>query len=82
MAPPSTTIVTSSQDTSEKIIMELDTTDKVVAHVRDWSVDKIDEAELVGDKMALYAEFEEWIELENVENIEIYSLEEIEKKND
>ena len=78
----STTIVTSSQDTSEKIIMELDTTDKVVAHVRDWSVDKIDEAELVGDKMALYAEFEEWIELENVENIEIYSLEEIEKKND
>ena len=82
MAPPSTTIVTSSQDTSEKIIMELDTTDKVVAHVRDWSVDKIDEAELVGDKMALYAEFEEWIELENVENIEIYCLEEIEKKDD
>ena len=62
--------------------MELDTTDKVVAHVRDWSVDKIDEAELVGDKMALYAEFEEWIELEDVENIEIYRLEEIEKKDD
>ena len=78
----STTIVTSSQDTSEKTIMELDTTDKVVAHVRDWSVDKIEEAELVGDKMALYAEFEEWIELDDVKNIEIYSLEEIEKKDD
>ena len=82
MAPPSTTIVTSSPDTSEKTIMELDTTDKVVAHVRDWSVDKIEEAELTGDKIALYAEFEEWIELDDVDNIEIYSLEEIEKKDD
>ena len=82
MAPPSTTIVTSSPDTSEKTIMELDTTDKVVAHVRDWSVDKIEDAELVGDKMALYAEFEEWIELDNIDNIEIYSLEEIEKTDD
>ena len=62
--------------------MELDTTDKVVAHVRDWSVDKIEEAELTGDKIALYAEFEEWIELDDVDNIEIYSLEEIEKKDD
>ena len=62
--------------------MELDTTDKVVAHVRDWSVDKIEEAELVGDKMALYAEFEEWIELDDVKDIEIYSLEEIEKTDD
>ena len=71
----STTIVTSSQDTSEKIIMKLDTTDEVVAHVRDWSVDKIEEAELVGDKIALYAEFEEWIELDDIEELEIMSLE-------
>ena len=70
----STTIVTSSQDTSEKIIMKLDTTDEVVAHVRDWSVDKIEEAELVGDKIALYAEFEDWIELDDIEEIEIVSL--------
>ena len=70
----STTIVTSSLDTSEKIIIELDTTDKVVEHVRDWSVDKIEEAELVGDKIALYAEFEEWIELDDVEEIDIVSL--------
>ena len=71
----STTIVTSSQDTSEKTIMKLDTTDEVVAHVREWSVDKIEEAELVGDKIALYAEFEEWIELDDIEELEIMSLE-------
>ena len=70
----STTIVTSSPDTSEKIIMELDTTDKIVDHVREWSIDKIEEAELVGDKIALYAEFEDWIELDDVEEIEIVSL--------
>ena len=70
----STTIVTSSLDTSEKIIMELDTTDKVVDHVREWSIDKIENAELVGDKIALYAEFEDWIELDDIEEIEIVSL--------
>ena len=70
----STTIVTSSLDTSEKTIMKLDTTDKVVDHVREWSIDKIEEAELVGDKIALYAEFEEGIELEDVEEIEIVAL--------
>jgi len=69
----STTIVTSSQDTSEKIIMKLDKTDDIVDQVRDWSVDKIEEAELVGDKIALYAEFEEWIELDDETAIEILS---------
>ena len=71
----STTIVTSSQDTSETIIMQLDTTDEVVAHVREWSIDKIENAELVGDKIALYAEFEDWIELDETEELEIMSLE-------
>ena len=60
--------------------MKLDTTDKIVDHVRDWSVDKIEEAELVGDKMAIYAEFEEWIELDDTEELEIVSLES-EKEN-
>ena len=69
----STTIVTSSPDTSEKIIMKLDKTDDIVDQVRDWSVDKIEEAELVGDKIALYAEFEEWIELDDETAIEILS---------
>ena len=76
----STTIVTSSQDTSEKTIMKLDTTDEVVAHVRDWSVDRLEQAELVGDKIALYAEFEEWIELDDPDELEIMSLES-EKEN-
>ena len=70
----STTIVTSSQDTSEKTIMKLDTTDDVVAHVREWSIEKIEEAELVGDKIALYSEFEDWIELDDVDEIEVVSL--------
>ena len=71
----STTIVTSSQDTSEKIIMKLDTTDEIVAHAREWAIDKVESAELVGDKIALYAEFEDWIELDDVDNIEIISIE-------
>ena len=69
----STTIVTSSQDTSEKTIMRLDKTDEIVDNVRDWAVDKIEAAEPVGDKIALYAEFEEWIELEDEDSIEIIS---------
>ena len=71
----STTIVTSSPDTSEKIIMKLDDTDKIVAHNREWAIDKLESAKLVGDKIAIYAEFEDWIELDDVENIEIISIE-------
>jgi hypothetical protein len=33
----------------------------------------MESAELVGDKIALYAEFEEWIELEGEDSIEIIS---------
>ena len=51
--------------------MKLDKIDEIVDYVRDWSVDKIAEAELVGDKMALYAEFEEWIELDDEDSIDI-----------
>jgi len=71
----STTIVTSSQDTSEKIIMKLDETDKIVAHNREWAINKVESAELVGDKIAIYAEFEDWIEIDDVDNIEIISIE-------
>ena len=55
--------------------MKLDTTDEIIAHTREWAIDKIDNAELCGDKIALYAEFEDWIELDDVENIEIISIE-------
>ena len=75
MERQSTTIVTSSQDTSEKIIMKLDETDKIIAHTREWAIDKIEDAELCGDKIAIYAEFEEWIEIDDVDNIDIISIE-------
>ena len=55
--------------------MKLDTTDEIVAHAREWAIDKVESAELVGDKIALYAEFEDWIELDDVENLEIISIE-------
>ena len=53
--------------------MKLDKTDDIVDQVRDWAVDKIESTELVGDKIALYAEFEEWIELDDETTIEILS---------
>ena len=55
--------------------MKLDDTDKIIAHNREWAIDKVESAELVGDKIALYAEFEDWIELDDVENLEIISIE-------
>ena len=67
----STTIVISSPATSEKTIMKLDKTDEIVDQVRDWSVDRMENVETVGDKIALYAEFEEWIELDDEDSIEI-----------
>ena len=73
---PDTIIATSSQDTSEKIIMEPKTTEDVVAHVREWAIDKIENAELCGEKIALYEEFGDWIDLDDVEELEIVSLEE------
>ena len=55
--------------------MKLDETDKIVAHNREWAINKVESAELVGDKIALYAEFEDWIELDDVDHIEIISIE-------
>ena len=55
--------------------MKLDETDKIVAHNREWAINKVESAELVGDKIALYAEFEDWIELDDIEELEIMSLE-------
>ena len=72
----SSIIVTSSQDTSEKITMELKTTEDIIAHVREWAIDKIEEAPLCGEKIALYEEFGEWIDLDDIEELEIVSLEE------
>ena len=57
--------------------MELKTTEDLLAHNREWAIDRLESTELVGDKIALYAEFEDWIELEerdSDEDIEIISL--------
>ena len=56
--------------------MEPKTTEDIIAHVREWAIDKIEDAELCGDKIALYAEFGDWIDLDDVEELEIVSLEE------
>ena len=67
-----TTIVTSSPDISEKII-----SDEIepVAHIRQWAIKRLEEAETVGEKDAIYKEFEDWIELEDKEEIEYICLE-------
>ena len=54
--------------------MKLDQTDEIIAHVREWAIDKIEDSELCGEKIALYEEFEDWIELDDVDEIEIVSL--------
>ena len=69
----SITTVTFSQDTSEKTITILDDTDKTVDQIREWSINKIASIEPVGSKFAIYEEFEEWIELDDEESIEILS---------
>ena len=53
------------------------TTEDIVAHVRDWAIDKIEllhESDRHRNARALLAEFEEWIEPEGDE-LEIVSLE-------
>tara|TARA_B100000287_G_scaffold229500_1_gene216336 strand:- start:108 stop:296 length:189 start_codon:yes stop_codon:yes gene_type:complete len=62
--------------------MELKTTEDIVAHNREWAIDKLESTELVGDKIALYAEFEDWIELDDVEELEIVSMEEQNDESD
>jgi len=69
-----TIIVTSSQDISERTTMEMKTTEDIVSHVREWAIDKIEDAPLCGEKIALYAEFEEWIEIEEEGECEVISF--------
>ena len=54
------------------------TTDDMVAHIREWSIGKVESAESIGAKDAIYKEFEEWIEVDpNDEDIELLLLEPI-----
>jgi len=54
------------------------TTDDMVAHIREWSIGKVESVESIGAKDAIYKEFEEWIEVDpNDEDIELLLLEPI-----
>ena len=75
MAHQSTIIVTSSQDTSEKTTLE---PTEPVAQIRNWAIDRLETAESIGAKAAIYEEFEDWIELEDKEEIEYICLEDSE----
>ncbi len=56
--------------------MELDKTDQVVAHVREWSIEKVDSDIPMENARAIYEEFEEWIELDEEKgSLDISSLE-------
>ena len=76
----SITIVTSYPDTSEKIIMEPTTTEDIVLNVKNWAEERLEQAESIGSKDAIYKEFEEWIEVdEDATDLEIMSLEPLEE---
>ena len=69
----STIIATSSQGTSEKIIMESMTED-IVAGVREWSIERMDNTNHE-NAQAIYEEFAEWIDLDNVDSVDIMTIE-------
>ncbi len=66
------TTATSSQDILEKTT--LNSTDSIVKHIRDWSIDRLEKVVTIGQKDAIYKEFEEWIELQDEEECDIISL--------
>ena len=76
MVHQDTIIAISSQDTSEKITMEL--TEDIVAHARAWSIDRLDNHDLsYEDQQALLSEFMEWIDPKD--EVEIMSMEPLEE---
>jgi len=70
-----TIIATSSQDILEKITME-QSPEAALFDARKWSIDRLNNAKSIGEKDAIYKEFEEWIEVEpNDEDLEVLYLE-------
>ena len=62
--------------------MELDKTDEVVAHVREWSIEKVDSDIPMENARAIYEEFEEWIELDEEKgSLDIISLEQFDDQS-
>ena len=72
-APPLITTATSLADTSGKTILK--ETDEVVAHIKQWATQKLEDAVTIGEKDAIYKEFEEWIELQDEDECDIISVE-------
>ncbi len=70
--PPRTTTATSLADTSGKTILK--ETDEIVSHVRQWAKQKLEDAVTIGEKDAIYREFEEWIELQDEDECDIISV--------
>jgi len=68
-----TTTATSFPDTSKRTTLE--ETEEVVAHITQWARKKLEDAVTIGEKDALYKEFEEWIELHDEDECDIISVE-------
>ena len=68
-----TTTVTSSPDISKRTTLE--ETDEIVAHIRQWATKRLEDAVTIGEKDAIYREFEEWIELQDEDECDIISVE-------
>ena len=60
--------------------MEPTTTEDIVLNVKNWAEERLEQAESIGAKDAIYREFEEWIEVdEDATDLEIMSLEPLEE---
>ena len=60
--------------------MEPTTTEDIVLHAKNWAEERLEQAESIGAKDAIYKEFEEWIEVdEDATDLEIMSLEPLEE---
>ena len=47
---------------------------QTLLRTREWSVNRLETVSSIGDKHAIYKEFEEWIELDDNLDHDIYSL--------
>ena len=72
MEPQPITTATSLADTSEKTILK--ETNEIVGHVRQWAKQKLEDAVTIGEKDAIYKEFEEWIDLQDEDECDIISV--------
>ena len=46
---------------------------QTLLRTREWSINKLESAVSIGDKHAIYKEFEEWIDMEDLAH-DLYSL--------